>query len=187
MRTFLRVSRTSRAFTLRRFPWEISLGRTSVSPSFFFSLLSLSLLTYPLYAKLSPTDINEAGGWGHARGAVVDTVVRLRKAGVRFVAGEASKLIYGTKDGKEDVVGVQTRTGENVFGDLVALCMGSWTAALLPELGSELLPTGQVLGTIQLTKEEYERYKDVPVRPQIFFYDVITSSDVHPPAGDSHG
>lgn len=96
---------------------------------------------------------------------MVDTVVRLRKAGVRFVAGEASKLIYGTKDAKEDVVGVQTRTGEDIFGDLIVLCMGSWTPALLPELGSELLPTGQVLGTIQLTKEEYERYKDVPVRP----------------------
>lgn len=42
--------------------------------------------------------------------------------------------------------------------------MGSWTPLLLPELGAELLPTGQVLGTIQLNKEEHARYKDIPVR-----------------------
>lgn len=153
------------------YPSKVALGdfaRQNVC-QFHSALLSSPSLLCLTRCRLA--DFNEAGGWGHARGAVVDTVARLRKAGVRFVAGEASKLIYGTKDGREDVVGVRTRTGEDVKGDLVILCTGSWTPTLLPELGSELLPTGQVLGTIQLSKEEYVRYKDVPVsRERPFSY-----------------
>lgn len=86
------------------YPSKVPLGdfaRQNVC-QFHSALLSSPSLLCLTRCRLA--DINEAGGWGHARGAVVDTVARLRKAGVRFVAGEASKLIYGTKDGREDVV-----------------------------------------------------------------------------------
>ena len=113
--------------------------------------------------SLTRADINEAGGWANALGAVTDTVSRLRAAGVKFVGGGAKELIYGNKDGRLDVTGVRTGSGDEYTADLVIACMGSWTPTLLPELGSELLPTGQVLATIQLTPQELSRYKDVPV------------------------
>jgi sarcosine oxidase/L-pipecolate oxidase len=41
--------------------------------------------------------------------------------------------------------------------------MGAWTPLLLPELKENCLPTGQTVAVIQLTKEEQETYKTVPV------------------------
>ncbi|WVW84352.1 hypothetical protein I302_106386 [Kwoniella bestiolae CBS 10118] len=107
--------------------------------------------------------INEAGGWGHSHGAVVDTIRRLRAAGVRFVGAEAEELLYGVSKGKIDVRGVRAKDGSSYCADFVLLTMGAWTPKLVPELASELLPTGQVVGVVKLNREELKRYKDVPV------------------------
>lgn len=45
--------------------------------------------------------------------------------------------------------------------------MGAWTPLLVPELKNDCLPTGQVVGAIQLTPEEHKWYKDVPVTRMI--------------------
>ncbi|KAI5475081.1 hypothetical protein MNV49_001957 [Pseudohyphozyma bogoriensis] len=106
---------------------------------------------------------NQMGGWANARGAVVDTVARLRAAGVHFAAGEAKELIFALKNGKRDVRGVRTTTGKEFTADFVISTMGAWTPQVLPELAEECLPTGQIVATIQLTKEELKVYKDIPV------------------------
>ncbi|OCF40029.1 hypothetical protein I317_06167 [Kwoniella heveanensis CBS 569] len=107
--------------------------------------------------------INEAGGWAHSRGAVVDVNLRSRELGVGFEQGEAEEFVYDAARGTKDVKGVRTKEGKIYHSDLVILAAGSWSTKLVPELGEELLPTGQVVGTIQLSQEELSRYNDVPV------------------------
>lgn len=105
-------------------------------------------------------DINYAGGWANARGATEAVVARARAAGVQFRAGTAKELLF---DNADKVLGVVTaENGDCVVADFTILCCGSWTPTLLPDLKEECLPTGQVVGTIQLTAEELARYKDVP-------------------------
>ncbi|KAK4703032.1 glutathione S-transferase, partial [Phenoliferia sp. Uapishka_3] len=106
---------------------------------------------------------NEAGGWADSRGGVVDVLARVRNLGVKFAAGEASELIFEEISGGQNVKGVKTKQGDTLIGDLVVLCTGAWTSTLLPELGHDLLPTGQAVGTIQLSPQEAEVYASVPV------------------------
>lgn len=109
-------------------------------------------------------DINYAGGWANARGATEAVVARCRAAGVFFRQGTAAELIT---EGRK-VRGVTTaENGDRVTADFTIACMGSWTPTLLPELKDECLPTGQVVATIQLTPEEHERYREVPVTRMI--------------------
>lgn len=99
-------------------------------------------------------DKNECGGWAESRGAVVDCLARCRAAGVRFAAGEARALLFTNKAGRKDAAGVATKEGDKLYADFVVLATGAWTSKLLPELGTELLATGQTVGTIQLTEDE---------------------------------
>ncbi|KAM0752595.1 FAD dependent oxidoreductase [Meredithblackwellia eburnea MCA 4105] len=108
---------------------------------------------------------NEVGGWAFARQAVVDLISHLRTLGVQFQQGTVSSLIHKDKNGIKDITGVECSDGKTYEGDLVILTVGSWTPVLVRELGKNenLVPTGQVLATIQLTDEEAERYRKVPV------------------------
>ncbi|KAL8291910.1 hypothetical protein RQP46_002168 [Phenoliferia psychrophenolica] len=112
--------------------------------------------------------MNEAGGWADSRGAVVDVLARVRALGVQFAVGEADQLLFGDSKGSKDVRGVRTKQGGAHYADLVVLCTGAWTSTLLPELGHDLLPTGQAVGTIQLSPKEASVYEAVPVA---FFLD----------------
>ncbi|RSH78192.1 uncharacterized protein EHS24_002652 [Apiotrichum porosum] len=104
---------------------------------------------------------NEAGGWANARGATEDAVAKCRAAGVQFRAGTAKELIIDERTNK--VTGVTTaEAGDRHIADKVVLCMGAWTPTLVPELQEQCLPTGQAVAFIQLTPEEYERYKAAP-------------------------
>ena len=85
---------------------------------------------------------------------MVDCLERCRAKGVRYAAGEAAAILYTNKDGKKDAAGVATKDGQKLYADFVILATGAWTSKLLPDLGSELLATGQTVGTIQLTKDE---------------------------------
>jgi sarcosine oxidase/L-pipecolate oxidase len=98
-------------------------------------------------------------GYTTARSAMDSLCLRVREAGVTFRAEEVTQLVYEGKGDERDVIGVLTREGEVVRGDLVVLAAGGWSASLLPELGHELLATGQVVGTIQLEKDEIEAYQ----------------------------
>lgn len=102
-------------------------------------------------------------GWANARGAMDAVCDRVRAAGVSFAVGEAASLVYEDERAGKDVKGVRTKAGETLMADLVILATGSWTASLLPEMGNELLATGQVVATIQLTQEEADQYRSGPV------------------------
>ncbi|GAA5926579.1 NAD(P)/FAD-dependent oxidoreductase [Sporobolomyces koalae] len=104
---------------------------------------------------------NKSGGWAASRDAVVATNALARSLGVKYVVGEASHLIFNAT--QTDVRGVKLVDGTAIKADFVISAMGSWTPILLPELKEACLPTGQTVAAIQLTKEEQELYKDIPV------------------------
>ncbi|KAK8864583.1 hypothetical protein IAR55_001833 [Kwoniella newhampshirensis] len=108
---------------------------------------------------------NPIGGWAEAGRAVEVGLKRVRQMGGTIRAGaEVTGLI---KDGKK-VLGVALKNGEELRGDLVVVAAGAWTPALFasPGVAARLPPivaTGQSVATLQLTPEEVEQYKDIPV------------------------
>ncbi|KAJ8291776.1 L-pipecolate oxidase [Rhodotorula toruloides] len=106
---------------------------------------------------------NKVGGWAASRDAVVEAIDLSRKLGVTFVSGEAESLIICPGPNGSDVKGVQTVDGREYRADYVIVACGSWTPKLLPELATNCLPTGQTVATVQLSKEEVEKHKDMPV------------------------
>ncbi|PRQ70834.1 FAD dependent oxidoreductase [Rhodotorula toruloides] len=118
---------------------------------------------------------NKVGGWAASRDAVVEAINLARKLGVTFVSGEAESLIICPGPNGSDVKGVQTVDGREYRADFVIVACGSWTPKLLPELATNCLPTGQTVATVQLSKEEVEKHKDMPVRLSVL-RDGLTSS-----------
>lgn len=76
---------------------------------------------------------NAQGGWARAGATVAWLVRRARAEGVVIRAARAD----GVFDGGAIV------DGERVAAELVVVCAGSWTGALVPELASLLRPVGQ--------------------------------------------
>ncbi|VDC00318.1 unnamed protein product [Peniophora sp. CBMAI 1063] len=105
---------------------------------------------------------NADGGWAFAAQGVERLLEQVKKLGGNVIPGKAATELT-KKDGK--VVGVKCADGESFGADVVVIASGSWTACSFPELdlGARCLATGQGLVTLQLTPEEAERYKDVPV------------------------
>ena len=107
--------------------------------------------------------INPQSGWAHARRAMDMICEKVRQAGVRVMGGEVDALIYKDKNGREDVVGVNLIDGRSFYADKVIVAAGSWSAKFLPDIGKELLASGQAVAHIQLTPEEAKEYAHVPV------------------------
>lgn len=107
---------------------------------------------------------NKSCGWAESREACLLLARMCRALGVRFVAGEVASLVHSGSD----IAGIETVDGRILRADKTVLATGAWTSALLPELGEDLLATGQFVGTIQLGIGEREKYMKSPVT---FFLD----------------
>ncbi|KAK1926919.1 FAD dependent oxidoreductase [Papiliotrema laurentii] len=123
--------------------------------------------------------INPQSGWALARRAMDMVCEQVRKAGVRVMGGEVDSLMYDSKGGKKDVTGVRLVDGRSFSADKVVVAAGSWSAKFLPEIGKELLASGQAVAHIQLTPEEAAEYAHVPV---VFRMD--TGFYIFPPTPD---
>ena len=99
--------------------------------------------------------LNPLSGWAWSGGAMKAVAAECRAAGVRFVDAQINSLIIEN----DDVRGAVAADGRQFRGSkLTMLAAGSWTAAIVPELGDLLMATGQVLATIQLDDKEREMY-----------------------------
>jgi len=102
---------------------------------------------------------NWSSGWADAEGAVRflrAAVEKTRK--VVFATGEAARLVE--EDGR--VVGVRLTDGTQVGAELTVLAAGAWTPRLV-DLGGRSVATGQVLGYLPLSAEEWESVSEMPV------------------------
>jgi glycine/D-amino acid oxidase-like deaminating enzyme len=118
---------------------------------------------------------NGHSGWSAARNAMLAVAAKCRTLGVRFQAGLVDSLIIETTaSGIRDVRGARL-TGPDAAeiraSELVVLAAGSWSASIFPELATDVLATGQVIATVEVTPEEYEQYKSA-VSSSPYFSDV---------------
>ncbi|EJT96749.1 FAD dependent oxidoreductase [Dacryopinax primogenitus] len=107
--------------------------------------------------------INRDGGWAAASEAVAVVADKVRELGGSIISGAKVKTLHEDASGKVD--GVILVSGQAMLADLVIAAAGSWTPSLLPGYGAaeRMVATGQSVATIQLTAEEAELYRNVPV------------------------
>ncbi|KAI8222412.1 L-pipecolate oxidase [Colletotrichum sp. SAR 10_96] len=105
--------------------------------------------------------INRRGGWADAKGAIAQLAGECSQLGVQFVAG-ARGTVKSLKFEEGRVVGANVLEGPPVLGEKVILATGAWTNRIIP-ISHASSASGQPVGFIQLTEEEAERLKDMPV------------------------
>lgn len=108
---------------------------------------------------------NPHGGWANAESAIRRLAGRCSDAGVSFITGSHGtviSLLYKSYNGKRQVVGAKTASGDDIEADQVILATGAWTNRLIP-LEHATSASGQPLGFIQLTEEEAARLRGMPV------------------------
>ena len=102
-------------------------------------------------------------GWSAARSAMLAVAAKCRTLGVRFQAGLVDSLLIETAaSGIRDVRSVrmvEPNAAEIRANDLVVLAAGSWSASIFPELATDVLATGQVIATVELSPDEFEQYR----------------------------
>ncbi|KAI3536483.1 FAD dependent oxidoreductase [Colletotrichum filicis] len=105
--------------------------------------------------------INPLAGWADA-GASMSYLARKVVAldRVTFVSGVATRLNY-TPD-KSTVTGATLQDGSVLSADLVVVAAGAWTGALV-DLSGQAIATGQAVGYIDITPDELEVLRKMPV------------------------
>ncbi|OAL28762.1 hypothetical protein AYO22_02627 [Fonsecaea multimorphosa] len=82
--------------------------------------------------------------------------------GVEYVSGDrgwVQRLLY---DDGGACIGALTKNGETHLADIVVLCTGANTAALI-EAKDEIIARSHCVGIIQLTPQEAEKYRSLPI------------------------
>jgi len=103
--------------------------------------------------------VNWTSGWAEAEESVRFLRRVVEETGrVRFETAVVERLLE--EDGR--VVGVVLRGGEERRAELTVLATGAWTPGLV-DLGGRSVATGQAIGYFQLTPEEWETVKDMPI------------------------
>ncbi|KAK4685229.1 sarcosine oxidase / L-pipecolate oxidase, partial [Tremellales sp. Uapishka_1] len=102
-------------------------------------------------------------GWVAARDAIDSVGRELVKLGVKMAFGPAGtfKEPILSKD-RKTCVGVLTEDGTRYMADRVVLATGAWSPSLV-DLQGQCVSKCWVIGHLQLTDEEAERYKGIPV------------------------
>lgn len=82
--------------------------------------------------------------------------------GVKYISGDAgfAKKLLFEADGA--CIGVLTANGQAHLADVVILSTGANTATLV-DAKDEIVARSHCVGVIQLTPEECEKYKDIPI------------------------
>lgn len=115
---------------------------------------------YPEFSENSLADglIDFVGtsGFGLAARSVKQAYEHCIELGVRFVLGEAGKI---TEFGENYVI---SQFGVKTTGDKVIICCGAANGYLI-DFGSQIRVLGEFVAHIQLTPEEVEIYKNMPI------------------------
>ncbi|OAL53101.1 sarcosine oxidase [Pyrenochaeta sp. DS3sAY3a] len=101
-------------------------------------------------------------GWVPSGQALLRMATAAQASGVNYVTGDAGwvkKLIY---DDSGKCVGALGNNGQAHLADIVVLCTGANTAALI-DAKDEIVARSHCVGVIQLTPDEVQQYKDLPI------------------------
>ncbi|KAK0486148.1 FAD dependent oxidoreductase [Armillaria novae-zelandiae] len=106
--------------------------------------------------------LNLDGGWAHAANGVSALTAKVIQLGGKVLPGKTvSELL------KEDdkTVGVQCTDGSSFRSKYTIVATGAWTPSTFPALNlqDKFVATGQCVTMVQLTPEEANIYRDIPV------------------------
>lgn len=105
---------------------------------------------------------NPSAGWVEAGEALRRMGDDAQRRGVRFVSGEAGRvveLLYGA-DGS--CTGARSKDGTVHLAEVVVLAAGAWTPTLL-DCKDQLTAKGHSVAHIQMSKQEAKRYESFPI------------------------
>jgi sarcosine oxidase/L-pipecolate oxidase len=103
--------------------------------------------------------LNGLSGWADAGEGMQFLYERVKATGrVDFVDGRVKQLVT---EGKR-VVGAELEDGSAVKAEVVFVAAGAWTGALV-DLRGRAEATGQIMGYIDLTEEEFKALENYPV------------------------
>ncbi|KAJ5948266.1 hypothetical protein N7466_001281, partial [Penicillium verhagenii] len=100
--------------------------------------------------------------WVNARQGIVRMAEEAKKAGVKYISGDAGyaqQLLY---DEHQTCIGVKCVNGTNYFGNKIVLAAGAASGRLL-DLKGQIVAYGHTVGHIQLNPEEVEKYRTMPM------------------------
>ncbi|KAM0547942.1 hypothetical protein ACHAO7_006897 [Fusarium culmorum] len=105
---------------------------------------------------------SKGSGWVHARKAMTAAFEESKRLGVKFITGspqgEVQSLIF--EDG--DLKGANTADGKEHRADRTILAVGASAERFL-DFENQIRPTAWTIGHIQMTPEETQLYKNLPV------------------------
>jgi sarcosine oxidase/L-pipecolate oxidase len=104
---------------------------------------------------------NPRGGWADAASSIAQLSGRCSISGVSFITGRrgtVTALVYANSK----VVGVKVLDGQPIHASLIILATGAWTNHLL-DIRHTSSASAQPVGFIQLTADEAQRLKNMPV------------------------
>ncbi|OKL59921.1 hypothetical protein UA08_04652 [Talaromyces atroroseus] len=105
--------------------------------------------------------LNPRAGWADSAEAIRFLAAQCAALGVSFVTGTRGSVESLVLDGAQ-VVGVNVREGPALLADHVILATGAWTPRLI-DLTSSAVSTAQPVGFIQLTADEADRIRNMPI------------------------
>ena len=129
---------------------------------------------YPLfwdtdYTEATDCYVNPEAGWAEAASALKAVIAEAISYGVEYVEGSVSRLLF---DDERDCTGVELKDGRTLEAGKVVLATGANTARILadsaPErqelqAGDRIMGAAVVCGMVDLTDEQVEFYKDIPL------------------------
>ena len=105
--------------------------------------------------------LNPRGGWADSAEAVRHLASQCAALGASFVTGTRGSVDSLVLDGMR-VVGVNVKEGPPLLAEHVILATGAWTSRLI-DLASSAVSTAQPVGFIQLTADEANLIRRMPI------------------------
>ncbi|KAH6884858.1 FAD dependent oxidoreductase [Thelonectria olida] len=105
--------------------------------------------------------VNPQGGWADAETSIRQLSAQCSLEGVAFITGARGRVISLKQIGTR-VIGVNVAEGEPILAAQVILATGAWSNRILP-VSHATSASGQPVGFIQLTPEEGDRLRGMPV------------------------
>lgn len=129
---------------------------------------------YPLcwdadYQEAKDCYVNPEAGWAEAASAPKAVIAEAVSCGVDYIDGSVLRLLF---DEEIDCTGVELEDGRTLKAGKVVLATGANTARMLadsaPErqelqAGDRIMGAAVVCGMVQLTDEQVDLYKDIPL------------------------
>ncbi|KAL4998746.1 hypothetical protein BDV10DRAFT_200986 [Aspergillus recurvatus] len=100
--------------------------------------------------------------WVNAREGIVRMAQEAINAGVKYASGSAEYAKKPLYDENQACVGVKCADGTSYFGSKIILAAGAAAGSLFG-LENQVVAKGHAVGHIQLTPDEVEEYKDMPI------------------------